>query len=187
MSNDLVLRALERGDLRFVHHLNNNRNVMSYWFEEPYESFDELQELYARHIHDIAERRFIAVDSEDQRIGLVELIEIDTIHRRAEFQIIIDPAHQGKGHARALISKALDYAFSILNLHKIYLVVATANQKAIHLYESCGFLDEGYFVKEFFVNGAYQDARRMYILQETYFQLQNQPQSSAPPCPASRS
>lgn len=46
MNSQLTLRALERGDLRFIHNLNNNRNIMSYWFEEPYESFDELEELY---------------------------------------------------------------------------------------------------------------------------------------------
>ncbi|NAX39648.1 spermidine acetyltransferase, partial [Vibrio sp. V26_P1S5P106] len=45
MKHQLALRALERGDLRFIHNLNNNRNIMSYWFEEPYESFDELEEL----------------------------------------------------------------------------------------------------------------------------------------------
>ncbi|MCP9819661.1 spermidine N1-acetyltransferase [Synechococcus sp. Cruz-9H2] len=170
MSSDLSLRALERKDLRFVHRLNNNRQIMSYWFEEPYESFDELEELYSRHIHDNAERRFIAEDSQQQPVGLVELIEIDYIHRRAEFQIIIDPVHQGKGFARDLIGRALDYAFSIMNLHKIYLVVAIENQRAIHLYESCGFAEEGYFVKEFFSGGRYQDVRRMYILQESYFE-----------------
>ncbi len=34
------MRALERSDLRFIHELNNNRNIMAYWFEEPYESYD---------------------------------------------------------------------------------------------------------------------------------------------------
>ncbi|MFQ6313550.1 hypothetical protein [Lysobacter capsici] len=33
----VTLRPLERGDLHFVHVLNNNRSVMGYWFEEPYE------------------------------------------------------------------------------------------------------------------------------------------------------
>jgi len=77
MSPALFLRALERNDLRFVHELNNNQSIMSYWFEEPYESFDELEELYNKHIHDNAERRFVAEDSAGNAIGLVELIEID--------------------------------------------------------------------------------------------------------------
>jgi len=42
---ELALRALERDDLRFIHDQLNNRSVMAYWFEEPYESFDELEEL----------------------------------------------------------------------------------------------------------------------------------------------
>lgn len=168
MRHTLYLRALERNDLRFVHELNNNQSIMSYWFEEPYESFDELEELYNKHIHDNAERRFVAEDSNGNAIGLVELIEIDYIHRSAEFQIIITPEHQGKGFARSLIQQALHYSFTILNLHKVYLIVAVENVKAIHLYEESGFLEEGHLVQEFFINGKYRDVKRMYILQNTY-------------------
>ena len=57
--NDVRLRPLERVDLEFVHKLNINANIMSYWFEEPYEAFVELQDLYDKHIHDQGERRFI--------------------------------------------------------------------------------------------------------------------------------
>lgn len=168
---ELYLRALERSDLRFIHNLNNNRNIMSYWFEEPYESFDELEELYNKHIHDNAERRFIVENDSKQLVGLVELIEIDYIHRSAEFQIIIAPEHQGNGYAMTLINKALDYSFTILNLHKIYLHVAVNNVKAIHLYTKAGFVEEGHLVEEFFINGKYQDVKRMYILQSRYLQV----------------
>lgn len=168
MNNQLSLRALERGDLRFIHDLNNNRNIMSYWFEEPYESFDELEELYNKHIHDNAERRFVVENRDKELIGLVELIEIDYIHRSGEFQIIITPEHQGKGFAQTLINKALDYSFTILNLHKIYLHVSTENEKAIHLYQKSGFVEEGHLVEEFFINGQYRDVKRMYILQNAY-------------------
>ena len=54
MSQELKLRPLEREDLKFVHQLNNNAHIMSYWFEEPYEAFVELQDLYDKHIHDQA-------------------------------------------------------------------------------------------------------------------------------------
>lgn len=51
MNQELKLRPLEREDLKFVHELNNNAHIMSYWFEEPYEAFVELQDLYDKHIH----------------------------------------------------------------------------------------------------------------------------------------
>lgn len=90
------LRPLEREDLRFVHQLDNNASIMRYWFEEPYEAFVELSDLYDKHIHDQSERRFI-IEAAEQRVGLVELVEITHVHRRAEFQIIIDPEFQGQG------------------------------------------------------------------------------------------
>lgn len=42
----MKLRALEYSDLLFVHELNNEYSIMSYWFEEPYESLTELQHLF---------------------------------------------------------------------------------------------------------------------------------------------
>jgi diamine N-acetyltransferase len=162
------LRALERDDLKFVHDLNNNRRVMTYWFEEPYESFVELEELYVKHIHDQSERRFIAETSQGERIGLVELVEIDYIHRRAEFQIIIAPEKQGAGMGKAVTRLAAEYAFRVLNINKLYLLVSTSNEAAIKLYRACGFVEEGRLVDEYFVDGHYQDALRMYQLQRDF-------------------
>ena len=42
----MIIRALEETDLRFVHNLNNEYSIMSYWFEEPYQSLSELENLY---------------------------------------------------------------------------------------------------------------------------------------------
>jgi RimJ/RimL family protein N-acetyltransferase len=63
---ELRLRVLERSDLRFIHDQVNTRSVMTYWFEEPYESFDELEDLYSRHIHDNTERRFVVETSSEK-------------------------------------------------------------------------------------------------------------------------
>ena len=121
--SDIKIRPLERGDLHFVHKINNNDVIMRYWFEEPYEAYDELVALYDRHLHDQNERRFIIERDTGEPAGLVELVEIDYIHRRAEFQIIIAPSYQGRGYAKAATRIAVGYAFRVLNLHKVYLVV----------------------------------------------------------------
>ncbi len=164
MQNRIKLRPLEKEDLKYVHKLNNDSKIMSYWFEEPYESFVELQDLFNKHIHKQSERRFIAED-ENNIIGLVELVEIDLIHRNAEFQIIIDPNCQGKGYAYYVTRLAMKYAFNILNLHKVYLIVDKQNEKAIHIYKKAGFNVEGELREEFFTEGAYRDALRMCIFQ----------------------
>ncbi|MBC8093118.1 MAG: spermidine N1-acetyltransferase [Pseudonocardia sp.] len=161
------LRALERDDLEFVHSLNNDSRIMSYWFTEPYEALVELRDIYDRHVHDNRERRFV-IEADGERAGIVELVEIDYIHRGAEFQIIVNPAHQGRGYARAATVAALDYAFAVLNLHKVYLIVAVENVKAIHVYEKVGFVTEGELREEFFADGRYRNALRMGILQHEH-------------------
>lgn len=170
------LRPLERGDLYFVHRLDNNANVMHYWFAEPVETFDELTHLYDEHIRDQRERRFVIEYGSDEGgkrnniAGLVELVEIDHIHRRAEYQIIVAPDYQGKGIATRATELALEYGFSVLNLYKIYLIVDVENAGARHVYEKIGFQAEGTLRHEFFINGQYRDVTRMCLFQHEYLQ-----------------
>ncbi len=165
----IKLRPLEREDLHFVHQLDNNASVMRYWFEEPYEAFVELTDLYNKHIHDQTERRFV-VEHAGVNAGLVELVEINHVHRRAEFQIIIDPAHQGKGLASQAARLAMEYGFSVLNLYKLYLIVDEENEKAIHIYSKLGFETEGVLKHEFFINGEYRNTIRMCIFQHQFLE-----------------
>jgi diamine N-acetyltransferase len=102
-------------------------------------------------------------------VGLAELIELDYIHRRGEFQIIIAPQAQGRGYATVATRLAIDYAFSVLNLRKIYLIVDTSNAAAIHVYEKCGFRHEAELIEEFFGNGKYHNALRMCMFQQEFF------------------
>jgi diamine N-acetyltransferase len=142
--------------------------------EEPYETYAELSQLYDRHVHDQRERRFVAADAAGVSVGLVELIELDYIHTRGEFQIIIAPYTQGRGYATGATRMAIDYAFSVLNLRKLYLVVDTANTMAIHIYEKCGFTKEAELIEEFFSNGTYHNVYRMCIFKRDYFRHRNQ-------------
>lgn len=163
----LTLRPLEREDLPFVHGLDNNDNVMRYWFEEPYEALVELEDIYEKHIHDQSERRFI-VSVGALNIGLVELTDIHQIHRNAEFSIIIAPEYQGRHYASQAADLALEYSFAVLNLYKLYLVVDKENEKAIHIYEKLGFEPEGILRQEFYINGRYRDVIRMAIFKDDH-------------------
>jgi CheY-like chemotaxis protein/RimJ/RimL family protein N-acetyltransferase len=150
---------------------------MHYWFEEPYEAFVELCDLYDKHIHDQSERRFI-VERDRVNVGLVELVEINHIHRRAEFQIIIAPAHQGNHYASIATRLAMDYAFTVLNLYKLSLIVDC---------ETCGpsaftarLPRGGPLRHEFFVDSEYRDVFRMAIFQPEYLALRQRPEPPAP-------
>lgn len=163
----MKIRALEEMDLPFIHKLNNDYSIMSYWFEEPYESFTELKRLYDKHILSDTERRFVVEDN-GEVVGIVELVEINYIHRQCEIQIIIAPEYGGRGYAKEAFRKGVAYAFETLNLHKVYLFVDRDNEKARYIYEKAGFVTEGILREHFYTKGEYKDAYFMGLLKNDY-------------------
>lgn len=163
----MKIRALERSDLKNVHVINNKVDTMRLWFEEPYESLDELTSLYDKHIHDDDERRFV-VDIEGKFAGIVELMSIDYIHRNCEIQIVITPEFGGNGYAQKALKSGVDYAFHTLNMHKVYLWVDVNNEPAVHIYKKMGFEIEGTIKEQFFAGGKYHDSYFMGIFRSSY-------------------
>lgn len=168
MSGNVGLRVLEKEDLEFIHQLNNDADIMSYWFEEAYQSMAGLQAAYDKQIHNEHERSFI-LEQNNNKLGLVQLVSIDFIHRKAEFTIMIDPNHQGHGYASTATRLAVDYAFSNLNLHKLYLIVDEMNEKAIHIYKKTGFHEEARLKDEYFINGTYHHVVVMSMFEDDYY------------------
>lgn len=167
MSEEIGLRALEKEDLPFIHKLNNNVEIMSYWFEEAYKTMTELETSFEKDISNPHQRQFI-LNKGSERLGLVELVSIDYMNRKAEFTIMMDPAHQGNGYAGIATRLAVDYAFNIFNLHKLYLIVDEVNEKAIHIYKKIGFHEEATLKEEYFVNGSYHNIVIMSMFEDDY-------------------
>lgn len=102
-------------------------------------------------------------------IGNIKLGNIHWIHRHAELGIMIgDRNAWGKGFGQDACSLLLDYAFSRLNLHKVWLTVFANNTGAIRLYEKLGFHHEGRQINQIFVHGAYTDKLYMGIFNPTH-------------------
>lgn len=167
MKDQFKLHALEKEDLPFIHQLYNNAQIMKYWFEEPYYSMAQLEENFNDSKHSEKTRQFI-LKRNANKIGYIGFYNIEWIHRKAEFGIMIDPNEQGKGYANVAMELAIDYAFSILNLHKLYLVVDQENEKAIHIYKKAGFHVEAKLKDEYFINGSYHNTIIMSIFQHEY-------------------
>lgn len=163
----MKIRALEETDLEFVHQLNNDYSIMSYWFEEPYKTLSELKHLYSEHLLNEDARRFV-IEDEELLVGIVELVGISYVHRNCEIQIIVKPEFNGKGYAKFAFEKCLAYAFDIINMHKVHLYVDTTNEKAVHIYKKSGFNIEGTLKEQFYTKGKYQDAHLMGLLKSNW-------------------
>lgn len=166
MTKSIQLRIAEIEDAPFLHTLFNDPKVIDYWFEEPYVSRHQLEEQIKK--QDKETRLFIITDRAEVQIGLVAFYFINGRHRHAEFAIALDPAHQGKGYATKATRLALAYAFNVLNLYKVYLIVVVTNEKAIHIYEKFGFKTEGVLKQHYYINGRYEDGMIMGLFKEDY-------------------
>lgn len=107
--------------------------------------------------------------SVSQDIGTTFLKNIDLDNKKAEFGIFIGEQNAlGKGYGKQATSLVLEYAFSNMNLNRVYLSVLSNNIAAINAYKSSGFLIEGELKKDFFINEKYYDVVVMGITKDIW-------------------
>jgi UDP-4-amino-4,6-dideoxy-N-acetyl-beta-L-altrosamine N-acetyltransferase len=99
-----------------------------------------------------------AIRVDGRLIGLVQLIDIDSVHRSAELTIRIgDETDRGAGHGTDAMRQAIDFAWRDLNLHRVWLRVFADNARAIRAYEKTGFVREGVLREAAYIDGRYVD------------------------------
>jgi diamine N-acetyltransferase len=102
-------------------------------------------------------------------VGFVYLNNIDWFARNAEFGILIgERSRQGRGLAKDALALVAEYAFTALNLNRLYLRVVAFNKRALQLYRSFGFVEEGIQRKHAFVHGRYYDVVLMGLLRPEF-------------------
>ncbi len=106
----------------------------------------------------------------DEYLGTISLKNFDLVSRNAEYAICLRKSAQGQGIAFKATRELLFIAFKRFNLEKVYLNVLSDNEKAIRIYEKCGFVYEGEFRKHLFLRGEYR-ALKWYSILKTEFLL----------------
>jgi RimJ/RimL family protein N-acetyltransferase len=93
-----------------------------------------------------------------QLIGIIRLMFIDWVSRVSEFGIYIGPPElRGAGLGAAALEQAIEFAFTSLNLRKVWLRVLSTNYRALKLYRAYGFREEGVLQQHYFSGGIYHD------------------------------
>mgnify|MGYP001173869309 CR=1 FL=1 len=136
-----------------------------------YCSWNSLEEEYEKLRKSETDIVFAIVDKEsDTMIGVIGLYDLSWIPRRAELRIVIgETDFWGKGYGTEATKLVVEYAFEKLNLNKVYLGVNAEHKRAIKVYRTAGFIEEGILRKEQYRNGNYYDVVRLSILREEYY------------------
>lgn len=146
---DVTLREFEASDVpKKVEWINNPENNKYLHYDLPLK-VDKTLEWF--HKKDNTRRLDCVIEYENQPVGLIGLLQIDKANSKAEYYITIgETNYKKRGIATKATKAILEYAFSELHLHKVYLTVDAENESAIALYEKAGFRQEGHFVDDLF-------------------------------------
>jgi len=114
---------------------------------------------------------FVIANKDTQTyIGQIDLISVDWKNRSTEMGIVIGKkAFLGKGIGTEAIKLLQYFVFDRLNLNRLQLSLHEYNQRAYHCYLKCGFVEEGRFRQNFYINGQYTDHIYMAILRDEYY------------------
>ena len=112
-------------------------------------------------------------DETNEYLGTISLKRIDMVAKKAEYAISLRKCAWGRGIAFQATREILRRAFEEFGLERIYLNVLSDNEKAIHLYERCGFTYEGEFRRHLFLRGEYKTLKWYGMLKDEYLRMYN--------------
>lgn len=162
VAEDLItLRPISEADLEDLAAWRNDPRVHPLFFTDA--RIDPAgQKAWLAAVRRDSARRFFAVEAGGALAGTICLDRIDPRNRTGELgNMLIDPDRQGEGIGRRAVEKLLDHAFGAVELERVELRVFADNERAIALYESCGFRREGIERAAVLRGGRRRDVLRM--------------------------
>ena len=156
----IILRALEHEDLDRCYRWMNDPSIV--WtlksrYPIPFHSEAEWLENAVKASH--TERHFAIERKQDRHhIGNASIYDIDWVSRTGRFGLFIgDPGSWNRGFGSDAIRTVVRFAFLEMNLHKLKIEIFDYNERAKHVLEANGFVQEGKLAQDFFRDGRYHD------------------------------
>jgi len=128
---------------RWMNDLEVSRTLTAHWrvpftVEDEVEWFEQARRDPTRRVFTIYER------PDDRPVGNAELFGIDFAVGSAEVGIVIgERSIWGRGYATEALTLLLDFGFTVLGLHHIWLRYYAANERARAVYDRVGFREVG--------------------------------------------
>ena len=111
----------------------------------------------------------ICIKENDKHIGNIKLGPINWIHRKGDISLVIgNKDYWGRGIAAEAIGLVIDFAFKVLNLHKLCAGYYESNIGSAKAFAKCGFIEEGRYRQEYFLNGDFTDVIRTGLINSDY-------------------
>jgi len=157
----IKLRPVQKQDVKTAVRWRNVPEIRDSQMGFRFPVTEEMEEIWNHRARNYMPNIMIcSIDdlSDGVHVGFVQLSEIDWISRTALFGITIGEIDRhGRGLGTEASQLIFDYAFSVLNLDRIWLQVPSFNEKAMKIYRKCGFKEEGRLRNQLSLNNAKYD------------------------------
>ena len=156
----VILRAFEREDAERCYRWMNDPNIVRTLKSRYPIAFQNEAEWLERAMHSHTNERHFAIERKDDRahIGNASIHDIDWVSRTAAFGLFVgEPSAWNRGFGSDAIRTLVRFAFEEMNLHKLRINVFEYNDRAKHVLETHGFVQEGRLRREFYREGSYHD------------------------------
>ncbi|HEX7153892.1 MAG TPA: GNAT family protein [Thermoanaerobaculia bacterium] len=156
----IILRAFERDDAERCYRWMNDPNIVRTLKSRYPIAFQDEIEWLDKAMHADANERHFAIERKDDRthIGNASIHEIDWVSRVAWFGLFIgEPSAWNRGFGGDAIQTLVRFAFEEMNLQKLRINVFDYNDRAKHILETHGFVQEGRLQRDFYREGTYHD------------------------------
>jgi RimJ/RimL family protein N-acetyltransferase len=156
----VILRAFEREDAERCYRWMNDPNIVRTLKSRYPIAFQNEAEWIEGAMHASPNERHFAIERKDDRshIGNASIHDIDWVSRAAWFGLFIgEPTAWNRGFGGDAIGTLIRFAFEEMNLQKLRINVFEYNDRAKHVLEAHGFVQEGRLLRDFFREGALHD------------------------------
>ncbi len=136
---NIALRSLKKSDLYFLKRIENNTDNWQFGSEREEYSDKQLSDYIANATTDIqiAKQYRFVIDLDSTPIGLIDLFNYTA--NSAGVGVIIAKNYRNRGFGKQALLLLGDYAFTTINLFKLYCNISKDNLESIKLFSSCGF------------------------------------------------
>jgi len=148
--NILYVKASEKLVNDYLEMINDIENVAQYIGSrrEPYSYEDEVKFVRTK-LEENAPMFSMIESKRGEFIGNIEFMDIKD--RTGELGIAITAKKQNMNYGTEAIKRMLEYGFDTMGLKRIILKVYPNNERAIHVYEECGFVKYDATEKDIFM------------------------------------
>ena len=168
----LLLRPITMEDRDAFFDIHSDAETLKYWSGEPISEPGEADALVRRELEFSLQGKCVnwavALPDSNRLIGKFVLFQFSEQNRRAEVGYILNRRHWGLGYMSEVMSCVLDYAFNVLDLHRLEADTDPDNVASLALLEKFGFRREGLFRQRWYVNGKWLDSVMLGLLKKDY-------------------